>query len=273
MLKHTFCHLPGIGPVREQRLWSEGLLSWDHVGSTPHRISRDSHLRNLIESSMEALAARDVRFFHDVLPPREHWRLFSTFRANVAYIDIETTGLGSFDDHVTSIALYDGRQVRTYVHGRNLERFEIDIADYDLLVTFNGKSFDLPMLRRMLGLRLDQAHIDLMHVLRSLGQRGGLKAIERRLGLHRRDMEDVDGYFAVLLWREYRRSGDESALETLLAYNVQDVLTLEPLMIHAFNSKLWATPFSRLAMPSSPLRNNPFRAHRDVIDGIRRTIE
>jgi hypothetical protein len=29
MLKNTFCHIPGISPAAEQRLWSAGIDCWD----------------------------------------------------------------------------------------------------------------------------------------------------------------------------------------------------------------------------------------------------
>ena len=42
----------------------------------------------------------------------------------------------------------------------------------------------------------------------SLGYRGGLKGCEKCLGLDRAELDGVDGYFAVLLWNEYRKSGN-----------------------------------------------------------------
>jgi uncharacterized protein YprB with RNaseH-like and TPR domain len=60
---------------------------------------------------------------------------------------------------VTTVALYDGHSIRTYVRGRNLREFVHDVQTYRLLITYNGKSFDMPVLRRCLGCRLDQAHI------------------------------------------------------------------------------------------------------------------
>jgi len=44
----------------------------------------------------------------------------------------------------TFIALFDGRSIRTYVQGENLNRYADDIQDYRMLVTYNGKSFDVP---------------------------------------------------------------------------------------------------------------------------------
>jgi uncharacterized protein len=140
--------------------------------------------------------------------------------------------------HITTIALYDGRTIRTYVHGDNLDQFGEDIRDYRLLVTYNGKAFDLPFIARDLGVRLEQPHIDLRHLLSSLGLKGGLKSCERQVGLTRPGLEDVDGFVAVLLWNDYRHRKNPQALETLLAYNVQDTVNLEWLLVHACNRKL-----------------------------------
>src|SRR5262245_34079167 len=177
-------------------------------------------------------------------------------------------------DTVATVALYDGRCVRTYVRGHNLPQFAGDVQAYRLLVTYHGKSFDLPVLRRCLGCRLDQAHIDLRHSLAGLGLRGGLKACERQVGLARPGLEEVDGPVAVLLWHAYRRRHDPRALETLLAYNVQDAVSLEALMVHAHNAglaRLAAAPFAagyRLPPPAAPA--NPFTPDADTVRRVLR---
>ena len=109
-------------------------------------------------------------------------------------------------------------------------------------MTYNGKTFDMPFIRRYLGVPVDQAHIDLRYVLASLGYRGGLKECERQMGLDRGELEEVDGYFAVLLWRHYVQHSDRRTLETLLAYNALDVINLEQLMVRAYNLKIAGTP-------------------------------
>ena len=97
--------------------------------------------------------------------------------------------------------------------------------------------------------------IDLRYVLKSLGYAGGLKGCEAQLGIDRGELIGVDGYFAVLLWDDYDRRGNEKALETLLAYNVEDVVNLETLMVMAYNMKVKETPFAeslRIDLPSRP---------------------
>ena len=264
MLRHTFCHLPGIAEPTEQRLWSAGLTTWDDALS---QLARSARLpRRLRAADLEESARRhtggEARWFAERLPSAQSWRLFGDFRAGCAYLDVETTGM-SYSAVVTTIALYDGRQVRTYVRGDNLDEFARDVQDYRLLVTYNGKTFDLPMLRRCLGCRLDQAHIDLRYVLAGLGLRGGLKACERKVGIARPGLEEVDGLVAVLLWHDYQRRRDPRALQTLLAYNVEDAVNLERLMVHAHNAALerLAAPFAPgHAQPAPAVPANPFTA-------------
>ena len=273
MLTNTFRHIPGIGAKTERQLWSSGLLSWDAAGGAdlPLPARRAQALRSSVAESAARLADVDPDYFCGRLPANQHWRVFPEFQRSVAYLDIETTGLGGPGDYITTIAVYDGRSAHTYVRGDNLEQFAGDIARYRLLVTYNGKPFDVPFLRSDLGVPMDQAHIDLRYVLASLGYRGGLKGCERQLGLDRADLADVDGYFAVLLWRDYQRNGNEKALETLLAYNVLDVVNLATLMAMAYNMKIQDTPFAWThRLPPPPPPPLPFEADVETIERIRR---
>jgi len=273
VLRRTFCHVPGVGLKAEQRLWGEGVVSWDAVGRVHAALGavRCERLSRHLEESQRQLAGNNPGFFAETMPASEHWRLYPEFRDSVAYVDIETTGLGGPRDHITTIALYDGHSIRHYVHGQNLAEFARDIQAYRLLVTYNGKCFDLPMLRASFGIPLDQAHIDLRYVLASLGYKGGLKGCERRLGLDRGDLANVDGYLAVLLWQDYRGRGNPHALETLLAYNIRDVVNLEPLLIQAYNLKVAQTPFGPLVgLASPPPPPEPFHAHAPTVERLLR---
>ena len=156
MLRQTFMHIPGIGQKTESRLWQDGIDDWRRVD--PDRLNLGPKRRQLfvryLERSQSELESGNARFFADNLPAGAHWRLLPEFRPRVAYLDIETTGLMQPMDHITTIALYDGHRVRHYVHGQNLDQFVNDIAGYDLLVTYNGKCFDVPCLESPLGRRL-----------------------------------------------------------------------------------------------------------------------
>ena len=227
-------------------------------------------IRAYLDESKKQLRDNPL-YFYGLLTGNQHWRLFPHYRGKTVYLDIETTGLSEFQDHITTIATYDGIEVKYYVHGENLGDFIDDLDQYDVLVTYNGKSFDIPFIERSFGRRINKAHIDLRYILRNLGYTGGLKSCEKQLGLDRGDLDGVDGYFAVLLWQDYKKSGNKKSLETLLAYNIEDVVNLETLMIHAYNLSLKETPFSedlQLSYPAKPTL--PFSADLTVIDRIKR---
>lgn len=274
MLQNTFCHIRGIGPRLERHLWRSGVASWQATrGDLPLPPHKAEPVRRGVEESIEHLAARDAAWFAERLPAAEAWRMFAEFRDSVAYLDIETTGMGGPDDYITTICLYDGQRLRHYVQGDNLFDFRDDIGAYRLLVTYNGKCFDLPFLRSYFGLPMRQAHIDLRYPLASLGYRGGLKGCERQLGLDRGGLADVDGFFATLLWWDFQNNGNERALETLLAYNALDVVNLATLAALAHNLKVANTPFAashQLVVPTPPPL--PFEPDAATVGRIRRRL-
>ncbi len=271
MLTNTFIHIQGIGLKTEKRFWAAGIHGWDDfVEPYPRGLSipRVAYIAEQLDRARQYLAGHPA-YFTGILPASQHWRIFPHFRHGTAYLDIETTGLDDRANHITTIALYDGVSIFHYVYGENLDDFVQDVTRYNVLVTYNGKCFDIPFIENYFGIKIDHAHIDLRYVLHSLGYSGGLKGCERQLGLDRGELAGVDGYFAVLLWDEYCKTGDRQVLETLLAYNIEDVVNLEFLMIEAYNRRLLDTPFiqsHQLPHPSRPAA--PFRADRQVIDRL-----
>ncbi|MBW2609026.1 MAG: ribonuclease H-like domain-containing protein [Deltaproteobacteria bacterium] len=232
MLEHTFIHIQGIGPKTEQKIWRQGIHTWGQFLSHKRPVislTRDPMIRAQLETSLENRA--NIGFFSDRLSVSEQWRLFDEFKERVVYLDIETSGGYPGMDEITVIGLYDGQEVRTFVNGHNLEGFEIEIASYKLIITFNGSSFDLPFIRRHFpGITLPPGHIDLRFFLKKLGYRGGLKTIEKEFGLERdSDIDGMDGFEAVRLWRAYQW-GDQKALDLLIQYNTADIVNLKTLM-------------------------------------------
>jgi uncharacterized protein len=234
MLRHTFQHIPGLGERRERALWRRGIYTWDDLLAAPQRSGLPAAVlrqtQAMIELSQEALRQGNIYFFAQLLPVREHWRLYGDFHAMTAYLDIETGPLGHGRQGITVIGLFDGQEFRSFVYGDNLQTLEQYLRRYDLLVTFNGKTFDLPLIERDLGIPIYQAQIDMKVFLHYLGYRGGLKRIERQWGIIREDeIAGLTGFDAVLLWARHRR-GDPEALKRLIAYNRADVVNLEILL-------------------------------------------
>ena len=267
MLRHTFLHIPGIGYKTETKLWLGGFISWqdyvEHCDSCSTLARRQGEVLRRLEVSARALAEKDARHFEDSLPSAESWRLYGDFREKTAFVDIETTGLYPGADAITVIGVFDGVSARAFVRGVNLEEFAGEIRKYSLLVTFNGKRFDLPFIRRVFGeFPLLQGHVDLLFPLRRMGFRGGLKRIEVDLGIEREGaLKNVDGYMTVLLWREYKR-GNQAALDTLIRYNLEDVVNLQYLADTVYNmaaSRL-PIPIEKLPEPRKYVLEHPYDA-------------
>lgn len=266
MLKHTFCHIPTISTNKEYKLWKSGIIDWEKL--LAH--NQNAVISNHIHNSFHSILNNDPSFFAENLPSRELWRIFKDFRHLAVYLDIETTGLTFPDGYITTIAIYDGKKVKYFINGDNIHQFPSVIKDYKVLITYNGKCFDVPFIERFFGIKLNLVHIDLRYLLKSLGYVGGLKVCEHKLGIKRDELAGIDGMFAVYLWKEYKRNKNKKALETLLSYNIQDVLNLEKLMVIAYNIKIGKTPFAdihRIPIPESNI--NPFKADKETIEKVR----
>jgi uncharacterized protein len=241
MLRETFVHIPGVGYRTEERLWRSGIRTWDDFSAARRRDRIGGRLARRIEDeinrSADALRRGRHRYFARTLPSRDRWRAWTDFRREVAYLDIETTGLSIGRNALTVVGVYDGKRKRSFVQGDNLEDLPAALRRSKLLVTFNGASFDVPFLRKAFPrMSFDQIHLDLLHPLRRLGFVGGLKSIEAEMGITRSDeTADLRGFDAVRLWHAYQ-AGDDDALDLLLEYNMEDVASLQPLAEFAYEA-------------------------------------
>jgi len=179
-----------------------------------------------------------------VLPASEHWRLFDAFGADAAYLDIETSDDVWGRQGISAIGILDSEGPHLLLAGRDLDAFPALARGWSMLVTFNGLSFDVPILRRAFPEWTPPVcHIDLRHVLARLGHHGGLKRIEREisgLNLARPDhLRGITGWDACDLFRR-GRDGDARALRLFAEYNLYDVVNLRTLMAYAYNAHVAA---------------------------------
>lgn len=142
-----------------------------------------------------------------------------------AYLDIETT----FEGSISVVGIYRPDQGTVQLVGGGVCDINLYAAleGVTTIVTFNGSSFDLPVIRKRLyaDLKRDYAHSDLLYVCRRRGLRGGLKVVERHLGIAR-ETAGISGWDAPRLWYRYETRDDQAALHTLLRYNREDVVNL-----------------------------------------------
>jgi hypothetical protein len=142
-----------------------------------------------------------------------------------AYLDIET----SFEGAITVVGLYAADRGLIQLIGAKISDVTVwqALEGVETICTYNGSRFDLPVIRRRLGLDLPavfQSH-DLMYACWRHGLYGGLKRVEEQLGIPRRS-KGIDGMEAMRLWSQYEDSGNQEALQMLLTYNSEDVLNL-----------------------------------------------
>ena len=235
MLNNTYIHISGVGKSLEKKIWAQGIHTWEEFLEMEDRISIPSTRKAIIcegiKKSSERLAAKDYYFFTQCLPSAEHWRTYPLFSESVAFVDIETTGLSQRRDRITVIGIYDGRESKTYVRDINLDDIVDELSKYRLLVSFNGARFDIPFMKSEFPeIEFKQLHIDLVYPLRRIGYKGGLKNIEKILGISRsEDTEGMTGFDAVRLWKQYER-GDKDALAKIIKYNKEDIVNLKTIL-------------------------------------------
>lgn len=250
MLTSTFIHAPGVGLSTERKLWDAGIRDWDAfldaTDDLPLGPGKREIITPVIEESRNRLAERDHRWFAHALPASEHWRAAGEFSDKLAFLDIETTGSGTHA-HPTVVGIYDFAEgeYRHWVYGENLAEFTDFIDEFETIVTFFGTGFDLPFLQRWdPRIRWHQLHVDLCPLLRRLGYKGGLKRVEKQLGIERPyGIDGLDGMDAVRLWWQFKR-GDQMALDQLIAYNREDVVNMIALLQLASQKMIAASGFT-----------------------------
>jgi len=170
----------------------------------------------------------------------------------VLFLDTETTGLSGGAGTVAfeiGIGFIDprGMVIRQYVmrdyseEGPMLEEIAALIRRFDVIVSFNGKSFDLPLLEsRMVMNRIrlpltQMPHLDLLHAVRRVYKlrlkRCNLASLEEAvLDQHRTD--DLPGAQVPQRYFDYIKTKESALLEDVLRHNFDDVKSLAALTGH-----------------------------------------
>jgi len=240
MIRSSFIFLDRISHNTEKKIWSSGIHDWSSfldAKSVPGISGlRKGYYDRSISEARKQLCDYNSEYFTGKLPRSEAWRLYDFFRDDCLFLDIETTG---YYGDITVIGMYDGRDVKTLVKDRSLDKHNLKeiLSRHKMIVTFNGLSFDVPVINRYFnGVVPDVPHLDLRFPLAKLGFTGGLKAIEERLDVKRSDAtHGLAGEDAVRLWHEYKKTGNDDALNLLVEYNTEDIINLRPLADFVFS--------------------------------------
>ncbi|MCX6543014.1 MAG: ribonuclease H-like domain-containing protein [Acidobacteria bacterium] len=250
MLTCSLCCFRGISTGAERKLWRAGCLGWDCLPWAGQVLSprKAADLAAQLPVLRAALDGGVADVFLQRLPVGHRLRVWPDFASGTTFLDVETTGL-ALRDELTVIGAYRDGCLRTFVRGRNLEDFLRIWRQTSVLVSFNGARFDWPILARAFGLTSLPPHIDLLVEARAFGYAGGLKAIERAIGIRRSSDETGDGERAVHLWRQFEDEGNEASLRHLLRYNSQDVRSLVVLARELLRRSMDSYPGPRPAVP------------------------
>ena len=129
---------------------------------------------------------------------------------------------------------------RTYAEETSIvEAYGEIAAATDMVVTFNGKSFDVPFLRTRaaatgVDLPVVDRHLDLLHVSRRVFGKQlpncKLQTLERHVCGRRRG-DDVPGAEIPRVYHDFVRSGDARMIARILKHNLHDLVTLADLTV------------------------------------------
>ncbi len=169
------------------------------------------------------------------------------------FLDVETTGLqGGAGTYVFLVGVgylnSEGFRLAQFfmrdlteepAHLLALEKF---LAPCEVLVTFNGKAFDVPLLNTRYLLQgwksplKPLAQLDLLHLARRLWRdrfpSRTLGTLEYEILGAQRTQDDVPGWMIPQLYFDYLRSGDARQLASVLYHNAMDVLAMSALLNH-----------------------------------------
>lgn len=178
-------------------------------------------------------------------------RLAATHPRDFLYVDTETTGLGGAGAMVflAGTARFDGSMLKLRQYLQPSPEFEVgllggladDLGRAGALVSYNGKSFDLPVLEtryilsRMRPTFRDLPHLDLLHPNRRLfkGNFDSHKLVrmeQELLGFERED--DCPSAEVPMRYFQFARTSDPTHILPVLRHNAWDILSLVALTAH-----------------------------------------
>jgi len=163
------------------------------------------------------------------------------------FLDLETTGFSSTPLFLAGTMFErDGGLACTQLLARDYseERALVGMLDslvsgFDLCITFNGKSFDMPYFRERakyhrLDLRSDPGQLDLLHHARRVWRDSlpncRLATLERHI-LGRLRSGDVPGWEVPCIYHEFVHTGDARRLVGVIRHNLLDVVSMAELLI------------------------------------------
>jgi len=215
-----------------------------------HTYDLDHHHGNFLFSILEKLEGKDLQ----VLSTREQKLNFNLKKT--LFLDTETTGLaGGTGTSAFLIGIgffYENKYIveqyfmRDYIEESSMLKLIAEkVIDFNLIVTFNGKSFDLPLLEtRMILNRIDPVFnrlkdLDLLHPARRIW---GLSLENCRLGTleekvlgFERTEDDLPSSLIPGIYFDYLKFGNPDPLYKVFYHNEKDVVSMVGLLFKEYN--------------------------------------
>ena len=179
----------------------------------------------------------------------ENFQLLADARPeDVLYVDIETTGLSAGTPLflVGALCFADGDLVAHQLLARDyteeaalLGHFSEMMSAAKILISFNGKSYDLPYIRdrslfHRVAFRLDHVHIDMLHEGRRLWRdrlpNCKLQTLERHLCKRVRH-GDIPGHEIPDAYHRFVQTGNAAQIRDILHHNALDLVTMAELLV------------------------------------------
>lgn len=229
MIQQSFIFLDRISKKTEQNIWNQNIKNWndflkkDNIKGISQQ--KKYYYDRKIQEAQEAIRQEKPEYFLNKLPKIEMWRLYSYFKENCCFLDVEIDSYGK----IVVVGISNYYQSNFFVKGANLDSSFLnhELKKYKIIITFNGSSFDLPKIKKQFQIEINKPHIDLKPLCINLGLKGGLKQVEKQLNLKR--PAHLYGN-PVDLWKAFHASQDKEYLDLLLDYNAEDIENLKGVM-------------------------------------------
>ncbi|CCQ94370.1 hypothetical protein CULT_1840003 [[Clostridium] ultunense Esp] len=184
--------------------------------------------------------------YEHILESKNH--VFDYFEGKkLCFLDIETTGLNRKNNYIYLIGLiyFDGEKdnwclKQFFANHINyekilLERFNSFLNGFNLIITYNGQSFDLPFIKYRLSkydIYNNIMDIESFDIYRKIKTEGPyldldnlkLKTIEESLGIYRKD--EYSGKDCINFYYQYINGGSDILKERILKHNYDDLYYL-----------------------------------------------
>jgi uncharacterized protein len=243
---------PAAGPAArgQARGRPSFLEGWEPVGDLAWK--RSLRFENRLPESLDPSVFAPLHRRPSVAPPPSTDRGARVESGRLRFFDLETTGLSGGTGTVAFLAavgrVFEGEFELTQIfledypgEGAFLAALLPLLGGDSCLVSYNGKAFDLPLLRtrcvmNAIPLSSRALHIDALFASRRLWKRvyGGasLGFLEREvLGIER--MEDLPGAMIPEVWLSFAKTGESPLMRLVFSHNADDVVGLARLVARA----------------------------------------